>query len=316
VNYTNLPPGSYVFEAIGANSAGIWSPAPAQLGFHIQPRFHETGLFQLLLAGLFGSLVFAGYRRQQGSHRRKQRALELLVGQRTEALEVANLRLEEASQTDPLTGLRNRRYLATQIPADIAFYDREAVRRGTPGEVMVCALVDIDHFKEVNDRHGHAAGDRVLQQFAQVLAQLVRTGDYIARWGGEEFLVVFRPMPNRHLPILGERICAAVANHRFEIGGAEPLHITCSVGFIECPLFRDARGGLGWEQMIELADRALYFVKAQGRNGWAAFRTREDTDLSQLQSALRGDPEALLEDGRLDLLASDHLKPPARGSRH
>ena len=243
-------------------------------------------------------------------------ALELLVSQRTEALEVANHRLEEASQTDPLTGLRNRRYLANQIPADIAYYDRETVRRGSADEVMVFALIDIDHFKDVNDTHGHQAGDRVLQQVAQVLGQMVRTGDYIARWGGEEFLIVFRPMPNRHLPMLGDRICASVSEHRFDIGNAEPLRITCSVGFIECPLFRDARGGLGWEQMIEMADRALYYVKANGRNGWAAFRAREDTDLSQLQEALRGDPDALLEAGRLDLLVSDRLKPPPGRPRH
>ena len=316
VNYTNLPPGAYVFEAQGSNNADTWSQAPAQVGFRIQPHFHETPLFYWLLAGLGASLVYAGYRRQLGKHSRQREALEALVHQRTEALEVANHRLEEASQTDPLTGLRNRRYLANQIPADIAYYDRESVRRGSLDEVMVFALIDIDHFKTVNDEHGHQAGDRVLQQFAQVLAHLVRTGDYIARWGGEEFLVVFRPMPNRHLPILGERICSAVANHRFDIGGSEPLHITCSVGFIECPLFRDARGGLGWEQMIELADRALYYVKAHGRSGWAAFRAREDTDLGQLQTALRGDPDALLEAGRLDLLASDHLKSPARGPRH
>jgi diguanylate cyclase (GGDEF)-like protein len=310
VNYTNLPPGSYVFEAIGANSAGVWSPAPAQLGFHIQPRFHETGLFQLLVAGVLGSLVYAGYRRQLGAHQRQREALEALVSQRTEALEVANFRLEEASQTDPLTGLRNRRYLANQIPADIAYYDREVVRRATPGEVMVFALVDVDHFKAVNDRYGHAAGDRVLQQFAQVLGHLVRTGDYIARWGGEEFLVVFRPMPNRHLPILGERIRSAIANHRFDVGTDEPVSLTCSIGFIECPLFRDARGSLGWEQMVELADRALYYVKAHGRNGWAAYRPLPHADLPGLLAALQGGEPDLLASGKFELLGSEGLRAP------
>jgi len=310
VNYTNLPPGPYVFEAIGANNADVWSNAPAQIGFRIQPHFHETRLFVALLTALLASLAYAGYRQQLGAHRRQRRALEQLVGQRTEALEVANLRLEEASQTDPLTGLRNRRYLATQIPADIAFYDREAVRRGTPGEVMVFALVDIDHFKEVNDLHGHAAGDRVLQQFARVLGQLVRTGDYIARWGGEEFLVVFRPMPNQNLPVLGERITQAVASHRFDVGDEEPLKLTCSIGFIECPLFRDARGSLGWEQLVELADRALYYVKAHGRDGWAAFRPLPDANLQDLLQALAGDASKLVADGRLQLLASPGLSPP------
>ncbi len=195
VNYTNLPPGPYVFEALGANNAGLWSDAPAQLGFRIQPSFHETGLFRLLLAVLAASIVYAGFVQQRGAHRRQREALEQLVRQRTEALEVANLRLEDASQTDPLTGLRNRRYLANQIPADIAFYDRETLRRGSPGEVMVFALIDIDHFKAVNDTHGHQAGDRVLQQFAAVLGQLVRTGDYIARWGARNSWWCSGPCP-------------------------------------------------------------------------------------------------------------------------
>lgn len=315
VNYTNLPPGAYVFEALGANNADVWSTSPAQLGFRIQPRFQETPLFYLLLAALLGSVVYAGYRLQLSSHRRQRQALELLVGQRTEALEVANLRLEEASQTDPLTGLRNRRYLATQIPADIAFYDREAVRRGTPGEVMVFALVDIDHFKAVNDSHGHAAGDRVLQQFAQVLGQLVRTGDYVARWGGEEFLIVFRPMQNRNIPILGERIRDAIARHRFAVGTDEPLSLTCSVGLVECPLFRDARGNLGWEQVVELADRALYYVKNHGRNGWAAFRPRSGSDLPGLMQALADDPARQVALGRVQLLASATLTAPPGAPR-
>lgn len=315
VNYTNLPPGAYVFEALGANNADVWSTSPAQLGFRIQPRFQETPLFYLLLAALLGSVVYAGYRLQLSSHRRQRQALELLVGQRTETLEVANLRLEEASQTDPLTGLRNRRYLATQIPADIAFYDREAVRRGTPGEVMVFALVDIDHFKAVNDRHGHAAGDRVLQQFAQVLGQLVRTGDYVARWGGEEFLIVFRPMQNRNIPILGERIRDAIARHRFAVGTDEPLSLTCSVGLVECPLFRDARGSLGWEQVVELADRALYYVKNHGRNGWAAFRPRSGSDLPGLMQALADDPARQVALGRVQLLASATLTAPPGAPR-
>jgi diguanylate cyclase (GGDEF)-like protein len=176
---------------------------------------------------------------------------------------------------------------------------------------MVFALIDVDHFKAVNDSHGHQAGDRVLQQFAAVLGQLVRTGDYIARWGGEEFLVVFRPMPNRHLSMLGERIRAAVAGHRFEVGASEPLHLTCSIGFIECPLFRDARGSLGWEQMVELADRALYYVKQNGRNGWAAFRPRSDGDLDSLLQALKSGTTEPSDMSRVELLLSPNLKPPS-----
>ena len=102
-----------------------------------------------------------------------------------------------------------------------------AARSGRP---LTVAVADLDGFKLVNDVHGHAAGDRVLQQLAQLLQQKVRVGDYVARWGGEEFLLVFRPLPAGFLPVLGDRLCDAVASHRFDVGAAEPLRLTCSIG--------------------------------------------------------------------------------------
>src|SRR5699024_8537662 len=124
-------------------------------------------------------------------------ALEALVRQRTAALELshqqleqANERLEQASLTDPLTGLRNRRHISAQLPADLAFYDRRLALGEIADEVLVFALLDVDHFKAINDEYGHRAGDLVLQQVAQALTGMVRTGDYVARWGGEEFLLV------------------------------------------------------------------------------------------------------------------------------
>ena len=149
-------------------------------------------------------LVYAGYRVQVQRHARQRTALEDQVQARTRELHAANARLEKASQTDPLTGLRNRRYLANQIPADLAYYDRERKRSGDYDQVLVFALVDLDFFKRVNDQHGHRAGDQVLLQVAQVLGSLARSSDYLARWGGEEFLLVFRPMawplPGNHRP--------------------------------------------------------------------------------------------------------------------
>ncbi len=302
--YTNLPPGEYAFEVRGTNNAGVETRAPARLAFSIQPRFHETSLFYALASLLLATIVYAGYRVQQHRYRVRQTALEALIQQRTEALEIANHRLEEASQTDPLTGLRNRRYMANQIPADLAYYDRQIQQGGHQDEVMVFALVDIDFFKAVNDNHGHRAGDRVLQQFAQVLGRLVRTGDYVVRWGGEEFLVVFRPMPTRNLEMIGDRIRSAVSEHLFDIGTDTPLRLTASAGLSEYPVFRDHRTQLGWETMVELADQALYYVKGHGRDGWAAFRPTRSTNLVNLLQELQGGPDALIADGRLRLLGS------------
>jgi diguanylate cyclase (GGDEF)-like protein len=302
-NYTNLPPGDYAFEIIGANNAGVWSRQPAIQRFQILPMFHETWLFRLLLAALLAMLLYAGYRYQLQRHSLQRERLEAEVLARTLELNAANARLEKVSQTDPLTGLRNRRYLANQIPADLAYYDRETNRSGDYGQVVVFALVDIDFFKRINDTHGHRAGDHVLQEFSQVLASLARSGDYLARWGGEEFLLVFRPMHSQHLQVIGERIRSAVAAHRFQLDDGQAVDLTCSVGLAGYPLFNVERQP-GWEQMVDLADAALYWVKRHGRDGWAAFEPMAGSDAASLLQEVHEDVDALVASGRVRVLSS------------
>jgi len=224
--------------------------------------------------------------------------------QASEALHAANLQLEVASKTDPLTGLHNRRYLTGQIPADLAFYDREHARSGNGDHALVFAIVDIDHFKRINDTYGHKTGDRALQMFAQVLTGLVQAGDYIMRWGGEEFLLVFRPMQRQSVPGLGERIRRKVAEHVFDGGEGVRLPLTCSIGLAEYPLFRDAPHELGWEQTVELADAALYWVKNNGRNGWAALRPTEHSDRASLLHSLQSGAQALIDNRQLKIVSS------------
>jgi diguanylate cyclase (GGDEF)-like protein len=156
----------------------------------------------------------------------------------------------------------------------------------------------------VNDQHGHRAGDQVLLQVAQVLGSLARSSAYLARGGGAEFLLVFRPMGGRYLATLGHRIQAAISAHVFDVGLADPIRLTCSIGLSEYPLFRDAQQGLGWEQMVELADAALYWVKQHGRDGWAAFRPTKQTELPHLMRDLQQGATDLLEADRLQLLTS------------
>ncbi|HET6604324.1 MAG TPA: diguanylate cyclase [Xanthomonadaceae bacterium] len=302
--YTNLPPGGYTFEVTASNNADQWSPEPARTEFSIQPYFHETGWFFVLIALALVAMAWAAYRYKVRSLTSHRRELEALVARRTDDLAAANRRLEAMSQSDPLTGLKNRRFVLNQIPADLAFYEREAARPGQNDQVLVFAMVDVDHFKSVNDSHGHKAGDRVLQQFARVLLQQVRTGDYVVRWGGEEFLLVFRPMQARKSVLIAERIRQAVAAFPFDIGHAAPLRLTASIGFVEYPLFRDDQHALGWEPMVELADHALYYVKSHGRNGWAAFRPTLSTDITTVIEDLRDDIEGLVAAGRLEVMSS------------
>jgi diguanylate cyclase (GGDEF)-like protein/PAS domain S-box-containing protein len=187
----------------------------------------------------------------------------------------ANQALNELSLTDPLTGLRNRRFLANRMPDDIAQVERahRLLAHGRHGRFtknvdLVFLMVDLDHFKRVNDLHGHAAGDRVLQQMAEILRKAARTSDTVARVGGEEFLVVARQTEGLGAQVVAERIRAMVEGHLFDVGEPEPLRVTCSVGFSVYPVLRDDTAQFSWEQVMSVADQCLYAVKRGGRNGW------------------------------------------------
>ncbi|MEO8160448.1 MAG: two-component regulator propeller domain-containing protein [Arenimonas sp.] len=309
VNYTNLPPGVYSFEVRAANNAGVWNPKSAKLAFGIKPWFHETGVFYALLAALALTILYAAWRQQRLAHLHQRAQLEQQVAERTQELHSANVQLEHASQTDPLTGLRNRRYLANQLPVDLAFYVREQARSGDAEQALLFALVDIDNFQRINAEHGHRAGDRVLQQFAQLMTRMVRTGDYVVHWGGEKFLLVFRPMPKRNAQMLGERIRRGVEGHVFDVGGEGPVALSCSIGLAEYTLAHED-GSLGWEQTIELADAALYWIKQHGRDGWAQLLPATPVQLPPLLGRLQSETSALIASGQLHLLSSRTPPPP------
>jgi diguanylate cyclase (GGDEF)-like protein len=287
----------------------------------------------MILFGTIPLVLGASIQQQRVSARRElnraaaeaeQRRVELetQVAERTQQLNAAfaqleevNQRLEMASQTDQLTGLRNRRYLVKQIPADLSFYDREQKREGRTDHALLFALVDVDHFKRINDTYGHKAGDELLQQFSARMTRLVRTGDYVVRWGGEEFLLVFRPIPREFVATLGERIRNCVSHEVFDVG--QPVSVTASIGLAEYPQFRSGAQHRGWEQMLELADAALYWVKANGRDGWAALRPTCRTNMDTLASQLRLGAQALIDSGQLEIVSARTAAPedqPAKGA--
>lgn len=297
--YTNLPAGEYVFEVLGTNNSGVSGRTAARLPFAIAPYFYESAWFYALLVAALPVLVLLSNRWLLRRHRHRRAALEKLVQQRTLDLQQANQRLEAISLTDPLTGLHNRRYLAQQLPADIAYYRRDpAFAAGQ--DVVTFALIDIDHFKAINDGHGHQAGDQVLQEVARRLRALTREGDYVVRWGGEEFLLVFRPMPRCELSVLGHRICSSIAALPYDTGNGT-LRVTASLGLIGYPPFALSPELLGWEQMVSLADRALYIVKEHGRNGWARYEATAVPLPGIGDEALRRDPAQLVRLGCLRL---------------
>jgi diguanylate cyclase (GGDEF)-like protein len=140
------------------------------------------------------------------------------------------------------------------------------VRGTSPERGLVFVLVDIDNFKRVNDTHGHLSGDAVLAQLAALLTETTWGVDLVARWGGEEFLVVATDVDLSAAFPLPERIRSRVEERLFALPGGKTLHCTCSIGVAVFSPEGDALDSTSWDQTIMEADRALYAAKAEGRN--------------------------------------------------
>ena len=187
-------------------------------------------------------------------------------------LQRKNLELQEISYTDPLTGAWNRRYLEEILTAEAGQVLRNYERargsdiRKLDHRDLVFLMVDMDFFKEVNDLHGHPAGDRLLQLVAERLGRVVRKSDVLVRWGGEEFLIMSRSADPSGIPAFCDRILEVVASEAFDLGHGVQVRKTCSVGWAPFPWSRRAYEAICAEETIELADAALYRAKAAGRN--------------------------------------------------
>jgi len=168
-------------------------------------------------------------------------------------LEAKNELLERLALTDPLTGLANRRAFEEALSTETA----RATRHGKPLSLL---FLDLDHFKDVNDRHGHAVGDEVLSAVSDLLKRLGRRGDMSARIGGEEFAVI---LPQTSLPqakLVAERIRAAL--EASPVGRSQVVSVTTSIG---CSSF-DGSGTVASSALLRAADEALYRAKQAGRN--------------------------------------------------
>ena len=178
-------------------------------------------------------------------------------------------RLGDLALRDALTGLRNRRYLQEFMQEETP----RVLRRWLESDNVVrtkrsmsLIMVDLDFFKQVNDVHGHAAGDAILVQVARLLRDVVRKPDLVLRWGGEEFLILALDSDRAAPPLIGVRVHERIAQHEFVLPGGQPYRLTCSVGFAIYPFHPQRPDGLVWEQVFRLADESLYHAKEGGRN--------------------------------------------------
>jgi len=179
--------------------------------------------------------------------------------------------LEEENRRDSLTGLYNRTHLGEVLTEEFA----QATNHNWPLSV---AFIDLDHFKAINDTHGHQAGDRVLLQVAHTMMAIARDTDVIARYGGEEFVLVLAGCNTVNALRVCERIVRAIAGKPHDLGNGQEIGVTVSIGIathheikeFECP-----------EDLLRSADRALYTAKIQGRNGVAIYDSSVGSQLTQ-----------------------------------
>lgn len=182
---------------------------------------------------------------------------------------IAEDRLRKQATLDPLTGLNNRRHFETLATHVLARSQRD----GTPVALLLC---DVDHFKRVNDEHGHAVGDEVLIAMSRLLGHNLRDGDVLARWGGEEFLALMPACPLDNACAVAERIRAAVHATPVDVGTAS-LTITLSFGVAQ------VHGAADLQAAIARADKALYEAKNGGRNRVSVARSNSPEKMDEIK---------------------------------
>ena len=231
-------------------------------GEQLRARDLQQGLWWLLAASGLLTLVIVGMllRRVRDTNR---------------DLADSNALLQVQAEIDPLTGLSNRRHFQTLMR-------RAAADGRLEGTVF---LIDVDHFKRINDRHGHAVGDAVLVELARRLRAVLREPDLIVRWGGEEFLVVVRTLAPEAVEALAARMLDVIGERPVEHDGRS-IAASASIGYATFPI-EPARLALSWERAINLVDTALYLAKAHGRNRAYGVRNLHAHDDAQLDAISR-----------------------------
>ncbi len=265
--YMNIPPGHYRFKVIAKNNDGVWNRKGATFRFYKKPFFYQTIYFKIGLPFFIILSVMGLFSLRLRQLKNRERELKALVEQRTKEL-------REASLSDALTGLRNRRFCQEMILPEINLFTERKEYEKKHSEkrcslenstIFGLLLLDIDHFKKINDELGHDAGDAILRQFSEILKKTLRKDDFVVRWGGEEFLIVLKNTTPEKIEKIAGKIKKAVSDTEFRFGETT-LKKTCSIGHVPYPFLKDEPGRLSFDQTVKIADMGLYYSKENGRN--------------------------------------------------
>ncbi len=199
-----------------------------------------------------------------------------------------NKKLEYLSLHDPLTGLKNRHYLFEKLNAELYNFRTtvEPLADGSdkePGLIYGFLLLDIDHFKRVNDTYGHDAGDTVLKELSLLLEETTRGEDVVIRWGGEEFLVILKNTQDHSLAQMAEKIRKSIQALEISVSRKKTISKTCSIGYVRFPFCRKFPAAISFEDTVNLADYALYHAKENGRNRAVRISVQEERVASEYE---------------------------------
>lgn len=315
----------YCEEAVKSNSIYKVEDALSEIRWANSPEL-EFGYYSYLglpilypNGSVFGTICILDMKARQFSNAiekvlqsfRDQICADIALHLKISELEKANLKLQElagklenSSYIDPLTNIYNRRFLSKNIEDHVQRIDSRLCANSECTDIGFL-LLDIDHFKSVNDMHGHKAGDCVLKQVVERIQQNCRESDWLIRWGGEEFLIVGHFSNMEDLHSFAERIRQRVAKQPFKIAKQSKLSITCSIGMALYPFYSQYPKDLSWEQVINLADFALYYSKHLGRDSWTHFKPSSDTPLENIYQACCEDINSVLSSGKIKVVTNE-----------
>ena len=283
--YTNVPPGDYRFEVIAENADGIKSASSASVAFRLKPHFYETALFKFACGFALLGFAWTIYRLRIRQIRARERQLQDLVEERTVALrneiaeheraerelqaaqhaaEQARAEAEYKATHDFLSGIYNRAAIIDRLEEEVARSHRER----QPTSVL---LVDIDHFKMLNDTYGHLVGDRVIELLVQRISSELRPYDSLGRFGGDEFLVIIPSCAMDEAMTVAERLRGAVEGEKF-VRGDLAVQVTVTIGVSTV-----TKGSQDSTWALQSADAALYAAKKLGRNRAESYHATSDS---------------------------------------
>jgi len=258
-DFTNLPAGALVFEVEALDAAGV-SGGVASVPITVSAPWYRRSwaLVAFWILGL--ALAWIGVQWRVRALRARSAELERLVAIKTEALLIA-------ATTDPLTGLWNRHRFGEWMRDEVIGLDAKApgAKAEDAVDLFVC-VIDLDHFKRVNDQHGHAAGDVVLKAVANRLLSFKRKEDLIFRFGGEEFVYFGVRRHRDEGKKLAEDIVDEIAHINVELDSGVLIEPKASVGWSVYPFYRERADLFSLDFVVGVADRALYLAKQHGRN--------------------------------------------------